>query len=238
MDKRSLPENDHFARHCTPGMFSDEEDNERMPPWLKGKAFEPTISNPILSGLWPEYHKGDWQARLTAIRKELRDGGRTVKPSHKLAILRVQKIKAIGNDRGKKLDAIHKPLKNMPSHSEIIGELLEDRRLHQKLADAPRSTRLSRPANDDGPHTCRAQNGEVEFRTRLASVADDGLEAPAGGSPWSRRSTRWRSSMRARGREFKLSLMLPCVSATLVRLAPEDGAALPDRRGRGAERGI
>ena len=136
-----LPKEDHFARHCsgTSGRdFSDEADGYHEPPWLLYRAFQPTEINFLVSGSWVERVDDDFEAQLDRVRRELADSTRTVRSTHKLAVVQVQNIVDHGSRYSCDLDVVHAPdvAASLPSHSEIRGIPPENHILQQKLADA------------------------------------------------------------------------------------------------------
>ena len=140
MSGKLLPDNDHFARHCTGKLrkhFSQEADNGRSPPWLKGTVFEPDPQDGIVSVLWIEYHDGTWEQQLDGVRRELRDSKRTVAKTHQLAALQVKTVKEIGARYDRSLSMRHEPdnEQRLWSHVALRGIVLEDRKLQQRLAD-------------------------------------------------------------------------------------------------------
>lgn len=91
-----------------------------------------------MSGSWVERVGGDFEVQLDRVRRELANSTRTVKSTHKLAVIQVQNIVDLGSRYRRDLLVVHTPdpVADLPSHSEIRGILPEDRILQQKLADA------------------------------------------------------------------------------------------------------
>lgn len=153
MPDTELPNEDHFARQCsgTAGNdFSDVEDGYHEPPWLLSRAFQPTKTNPSVSGSWVERVDGDFEAQLDRVRQELANSTRTVNPTYKLAIIQVQKTVDLGSQSRRNLHVVHTPdmVAGLPSHSEIRGIQPEDRILQQKLADASAIVPASQTPSD------------------------------------------------------------------------------------------
>lgn len=136
-----LPKETHFAHQCsgTSGRdFSDEADGYHEPPWLLYVAFQPTETNPSVSGSWVERVDGDFEVQLDRVRRELANSIRTVKSTHQLAVIQVQIIVDLGSRYDRDLHVLLTPDLDagLPSHSEIRGIQPEDLILQQKLADA------------------------------------------------------------------------------------------------------
>ena len=91
-----------------------------------------------MSGSWVERVGGDFEVQLDRVRRELANSTRTVKSTHKLAVIQVQNIVDLGSRYRRDLHVVHTPdpVAGLPSHSEIRGIPPEDRILQQKLADA------------------------------------------------------------------------------------------------------
>ena len=135
-----LPEDDHFACQCTGKKgndFSDDEDGYRQPPWLHGRAFQPTSSNFHLSGLWVERVADTWEKELERVKDELKNSERTIRRSYQLAIVQIRAMKDLGRRFSRDLHVLHTPDNEakLPSHAEVRGICPEDEALHQKLAD-------------------------------------------------------------------------------------------------------
>ncbi len=131
MTAREIEDDHTLAKHCTLRVFADPETRTELTP----SAFEPTEDNPEISVNWLEFHAGDIDDRLHLVREDLARN-RSVKPIHRLALIGVRELKAIGKHRDCELGAVHDPRPNNPSHSLIVGISLHDRILHQELADA------------------------------------------------------------------------------------------------------
>lgn len=141
MSDNELPKEDHFANQCgsiNGPRFSDEAVDSHNPPWLLGIAFQPSKTNPSVSGLWVDRVDGDFEVQLDRVRRELANSTRTVRSTHKLAVIQVQKIVELGSQYSRDLLVLHTPdlVARLPSHSEICNIQPEDRILQQKLADA------------------------------------------------------------------------------------------------------
>lgn len=140
MLKPELLDDDHFARQCTGKRgkdFSDDEDGYHQPPWLHGRAFQPTSSNPHLSGLWLERVADTWEKELERVKDEFKNSNRTIRRSYQLAIVQIRAMKDLGRRFSRDLHVLHTPDNeaNLPSHAEIRGICPEDERFHQMLAD-------------------------------------------------------------------------------------------------------
>lgn len=138
--KHHLPDNHHFAVHCSGKAgkdFSDEEDDYHQPPWLHGRAFEPSPENPHVSGQWIERVAGAWADQLQRVRDELKNSKRTVRKTHQLAYVSVEEVKDLGMCYDRSLHVLFTPNYDdgLPSHSDIRGIRPEDQMLQQRLAD-------------------------------------------------------------------------------------------------------
>jgi hypothetical protein len=140
MAETNLPDDHHFARQCTGKSgknFSDENDDYHSPPWLHGSAFQPSLKNPDISGLWIERVAASWDDQLERVKNELKNSKRSIKSTYQLAIIKVDAIKKIGTKFSRDLHVLHTPddAAGLPSHSEIRGIQPEDEAMQQKLAD-------------------------------------------------------------------------------------------------------
>lgn len=140
MPKPELPDEDHFARQCTGKKgkdFSDDEDGYHQPPWLHGRAFQPTTSNPHLSGLWVEQVADTWEKELERVKDEFKKSNRTISKSYQLAIIQIRAMKDLGRRFSRDLHVLYTPdyPANLPSHAEVRGICPEDEALHQMLSD-------------------------------------------------------------------------------------------------------
>jgi len=120
-----------LARHCASGLFADPIERTE----LDSKAFAPTDSNPSISVNWLEFYDGDHASQLKFVRTDIANG-RTVRRTHKLALLNVGEVKALGMSSDQDLSVAHDPLPDNQSHSLICGIPIRDKILHQRLADA------------------------------------------------------------------------------------------------------
>jgi len=140
MSEPELPEDDHFARQCSGKKgkdFSDDEDGYHEPPWLHGRAFQPTSDNPHHSGLWVERVPDIWVKQLERVRDEFKNSERVIKKTYQMAIVHIREMKALGTRFSRDLHVLHTPddEANLPSHAEVRGIGPEDEALHQMLAD-------------------------------------------------------------------------------------------------------
>ena len=140
MPKPEPIEDDHFARQCTGKGgkdFSDVEDGYHQPPWLHGRAFQPTTSNPHISGLWVERVADTWEQELKRVKDEFKNSNRTINKSYQLAIVQIGEMKDLGRRYSRNLHVLHTADNeaNLPSHAEVRGIRPEDETLQQKLAD-------------------------------------------------------------------------------------------------------
>lgn len=109
-----LPQTDTIARHCSPRKLSEDGQRPLIAAFLLNE-------HDHLSVNWVEFFGGcDREEQLSALRDAL-GKHRTVKESHKLALLRVSSIITLNYDHQWDLSVLHWPIENDPSHSGIFG---------------------------------------------------------------------------------------------------------------------
>lgn len=108
-----LPEADHVVAHCTARVLNDDGS-------VSGTVFR--VDPDGVSVSWLE-HRSHPEPRIRAVQQCITNGGRTLKPSHKLAIFNVASIKECGRLFGKQLAVTSSPIPawNYLCHSSIQG---------------------------------------------------------------------------------------------------------------------
>lgn len=133
MDNQVIPDTDHTVRHCWKRTWLDEDGD------ITSAAFKPRDAEEYISVSWIEYYvHPDFDENLNEVRTELASR-RIVKPTHKLALLKVGRTSSYvhdGMDDGRQIIFRHKPgTVDDNSHSgifeiypdaEIIAELITE----------------------------------------------------------------------------------------------------------------
>lgn len=113
-----LPDQDHIGIHCSPAALVLEFGADGEPTSIKSSAFR--VDSDGISGNWLEYAKSDDQfSALCALLRQ-----RTVKKSHRVALLNVKDIKETGIKVGVTLTVEHDPIEGEPpnpAHSLVVG---------------------------------------------------------------------------------------------------------------------
>jgi hypothetical protein len=119
-----IPRTDHVALHCQPSDF--EVDPSGSLGGLKIDAFR--VDEDGISVNWVQYISGTFEEcidRVTRLLASLR----TVRRTHRCAIINVGEIHMVGENHEKSIQVVHDPLEGPrpnPAHSLICGEATED----------------------------------------------------------------------------------------------------------------
>jgi len=117
-----LQPSDIVGKHCQPSVLMQEvqADDSIIITGVRGSAFVPDDDG--LSVAWVEHphHLADGvtptQALISCMKSQ-----RTVKKSHRLALIKVQNIQDCGTKFGKSISVIRDPLPSYDCHSLIVG---------------------------------------------------------------------------------------------------------------------
>jgi len=129
----SLPATDTLGKHCQPKELEQGEDENGtvISIGVLGSAFIPDEDG--LSMGWLEYYKGDRDSQLSQLIECL-SAQRTVRKSHKLALIKIQNLIATGIRNHKNIEVKHDPLTGYESHSLITGYDSNDSELMEMIA--------------------------------------------------------------------------------------------------------
>lgn len=119
---KPLPSRDHVARHCNVNMLiqnPDPTDPTDIYSGVNGEAFNSSKDIDGISVLWVE-HIHHHNKSLPDVMKCL-NKNRSVKRSHRLAVIGVQTIINCGSKLGENLVVCSDPLSNYDCHSLIVG---------------------------------------------------------------------------------------------------------------------
>lgn len=121
MNCSSIPAEDTLGRHCQPKDFDFAlSDTSNKPlPLIHHTAFIP--SDDGLSTVWLEYFQGvAIQQQISACVEQIKNN-RTVRASHRLALVNVGDLQSCGKHFASSIDAVHDPQQNFACHSLVLG---------------------------------------------------------------------------------------------------------------------
>jgi hypothetical protein len=125
-----IPREDHVARHCRVSDYFEDNGQIRV----NGDAFEPDSDG--VSVTWLEFFPGSRAEQLTEVSATIR-ATRTVRQSHRLAIISVAAVIECRQTHGVDLAVEHDPITDPPSnlaHCLIKGIPNDARALREQLA--------------------------------------------------------------------------------------------------------
>jgi hypothetical protein len=152
-----VPPEDHLAIHCQPS-YLIERDEAGEPRGVSPDVFR--VDEEGISSNWVEFEKGDGFDAQFSRACLLLALGRTVRASHRIGVLVVAEVMAVGAAANKAVAAIHDPLEEPlnPGHALITGLRPNDKAM---LHDLSVLVEL-RPFTDDAVQMVKA--AEVERR--------------------------------------------------------------------------
>jgi hypothetical protein len=120
-----VPPDDHLAIHCQPSHLI-EIDEAGEPSGVSPDVFR--VDEEGISSNWIEFEKGDGFDAQFSKACLLLTFGRTVRASHRMGVLVVAQVTAVGTAANKAVAAIHDPLEEPlnPGHALITGLAPDD----------------------------------------------------------------------------------------------------------------
>ena len=131
MRQTDIPNEHHFARHLSAGQIVPSDDGIQV---VTPDAFRKRANEDGVSGAWLEYYTGTTECCAAAVVREWKAAGRTVRPSHKLALAMAGKIKEVGIRHGRPLRVRHEPDGPASSYAQVRGILDTEAQLLEALA--------------------------------------------------------------------------------------------------------